>query len=392
MKACQNCNKCVGSVRSRFAQILDEDRFRSIDLGFLPSDKDDMYLCDCGETYCSIACAEEAFRSHHYCLCVAKVSALSQQIADFKFYCLSIEGCGDNLLLLAQLLGVLASRCKGIYSEFEQSICELMTFTNRPFQEVARPPVGSERDSEWLEWLDGTISTAFELMAAAMGPQNVIFGTFFSRKQESFMVLSRLLALFELNNIDICIPSSLSKDIRSLSNTAEQLDAVLREKEVVMRLLWNDEARGIYEEEDELDVDDDEEMEEGESDDEDHCHDDHDENHIEELISQIRSEVSELSRAELLECEYPDFHGTGFFVSVARTNHSCDPNVVMEFENGNNVVSCRALRDINEGEELRMSYIGAPSRKSVSMRRAQLKDYLFHCTCPKCLEEDVANH
>jgi hypothetical protein len=59
----------------------------------------------------------------------------------------------------------------------------------------------------------------------------------------------------------------------------------------------------------------------------------------------------------------------------------------MDFEDGCALVTCKALRPIAQGEELMMSYIGRPDEKSKSARQAQLKDYLFDCSCEKCLSE-----
>ena len=381
VNACQNCHVGLGSIRARFAQILSEERFQGIDLSCLPDSGKDIIYCGCGEIYCSIECASEAFKKHHRFLCVSQTGTSSQAVSDFKFYCLSIEGCGDNLLLLAQLLCVLVTQSESTLDGFEKNIQHLLTYTNRPFEEVARPPSGSDRDTEWIEWLESTIGEAFELLRIALSPQHEIFSRFFSNKPEAFQVMSRLLAMFELNNIDISIPSKLGQTVTDLS-TSVNLVPILREKEVVMRLLWNDEARGIYEDEeeddDEMEYEEEEEMEES------HDHD-HGCGDVDEMIEQVREQVSHLSLTELLECEYPDFHGTGFFTSVARTNHSCDPNVVMDFDDGNAVVTCKALRDIVPGQELRMSYIARPEEKSVSARQSQLKDYLFECRCSRCI-------
>ena len=389
VKACQNCHKVIDSTRLQMSQILCEDRFMTVDLGCLPDNHDAYVSCDCGETYCSIDCGQEAFRKHHYCLCVSKTGACAQAVSDFKFFCLSIEGCGDNLLLLSQLLALLASDASGSYPKFEAAVRDLLTYTNFPFEDVARPPAGSERDAGWLDWLRATVTEAFELLANAFRPQNEIFNQFFCQKNDAFALMSRLLAMFELNNIDISFPSILSRRFADLVSSGAPVSRILQEKEVVMRLLWNDEARGIYE--DDVYESDGEEYDHNMSDDvheegEDDCHSHHI-GDVDEMIEQIRGEVRSQPVTDLLRCEFPEFHGTGFFTSVARTNHSCDPNVEMNFEQGNCVVCCKALREITAHEELRMSYIGSPNKLSLQLRRAQLKDYLFTCDCRMCSAE-----
>jgi hypothetical protein len=391
VKACQNCHRPLGSIKDQLATVFDEDRFRSsVDLSVLDGHDSSVphVNCECGELYCSPECGADAYRKHHYCLCVSHSGGASQAVSDFKFYCLSIEGCGDNLLLLSQLLAVCCSRSDGSTEKFYKMLEEILTFTNVPFNEVARPPSGSDRDEEWNQWLESTITEAFNLLASALAPQNTVFQSFFADRTGSFAIMSRILAMFELNNIDIAITTKLKESVANLSSHGVNMLPLLRQKEVVMRLLWNDEARGIYEDDDEEDEIDDEMEEQDEGGEVEECCDSHhDDNYVDELIAGISEEVAQMSLAELLDSEFPSFHGTGFFTSVARTNHSCDPNIVMDFDNGNATVCCKALRDIGAGEELRMSYIARPETKSKAQRHAQLKDYLFECSCSKCQQE-----
>ena len=384
VKACQNCHKPLGSIREQFKTLFNEERFERVDVSALPDDGNDLVNCVCGEIYCSIQCGAEAHERHHFCLCVVGSGIHGEAVAAFKYFCLSIEGCGDNLLLLSQLLATVCSKSQGKYENFRGLLDELLTFTNRPFNEVARPPDGSERDAGWEKWLEETLSEAFELLCKALVHQTEIFGQFFANKIESFSILSRLLSIFELNNIDIAIPSKLGAQVLELSRRGFPVDPIVREKEVIMRALWNDEARGIYE--DEIDEDDDQEMSDMDDSDSDEVDEHfHDNESIDEMLNEIRSQVSEIPIERLLEeSEYPNFHGTGFFLSVARTNHSCEPNVSMDFDDGKAIVSCKTLRDINPGEEIRMSYISCPSIRSKKVRQSLLKDYLFTCNCSLC--------
>jgi hypothetical protein len=67
---------------------------------------------------------------------------------------------------------------------------------------------------------------------------------------------------------------------------------------------------------------------------------------VDDLLERIREDVNLMSFDELLDSEYPNFHGTGLYISVACTNHSWKPNVSMDFNEGSAVVSCTAIRDI----------------------------------------------
>ena len=383
VKACQCCHRSIGSVREQFQTIFSEERFENIDLSVLPYSGSSAVYCACGEVYCSPECAARSFSEHHRFLCVSHCGLHSEAISNFKYYCLSIEGCGDNLLLLAQLLGVLSSN--------PSMLQELLTYTTRPFNEVARPGFGQERDVEWEKWLECTISEAFTLLDKALSPQHVFFANFFANRVKAFQICSRLLSMFELNNIDIAIPSQLAARVRTMA-PSPTLDKILREKEVVMRALWSDESRGVYDEpeyeEDDGVSDDLDEESEIESDTETMHDEQHDDNHVTAMLEELRSEIANVPLSELLvESSFPDFHGTGFFCSVARTNHSCVPNVTMDFTRETSTVVCTALDNIPVGVELRMSYISNPGSKSTQVRRNQLIDYLFECQCPLCIKQ-----
>ncbi len=393
VKACQNCHRPFGGLKNQIGQLFSEERFSHVDLSMLDSAHNDtIFNCQCGEMYCSPDCASEAYKKHHRYLCVA--GPFGEPVAEFKYQCLSVEGCGDNLLLLGQLLAVLESRSNGDITAFETSVKDLMTYTNRRFEEVARPAYGQSRDAEWHEWLHTTILDSFVLLKKALIPQSQLFSTFFANEPQAFEICSRILSIFELNNIDIAIPTGMEANLKSLySNTDNQnkLVEILREKEVVMRALWSDEARGVYEDEpedeEEIGSDQDNYDEEDEDIESEHMHE---EGAVDEMLEEIRNEVSILSVEELLSSEFPDFHGTGFYLTVARTNHSCSPNVVMEFENFNSIVTCKSVSDIEPNQELRMSYISLPDTKSVKTRQSQLVDYLFVCNCKRCEEEKIS--
>ena len=388
VKACQNCHRSLGGMKDQMSQIFAEDRFAHVDLGlFEISQSFPIFTCHCGEMYCSPECASEAYKKHHRYLCVA--GPFGEAVAEFKYQCLSVEGCGDNLLLLGQLLAVLESRSHEDITAFEASIKDLMTYTNRLFEEVARPPHGQERDAEWLDWLHTTILESFVLLKNALVPQSKIFSSFFAHESQAYEICSRILSIFELNNIDIAIPTGLESNLKSMYlNTSfrTKFVEILREKEVVMRALWSDEARGVYEdeEEDEEGEEQDDDFEEDNETDSEHMHED---GAVDEMLEEIRNEVALVSVEELLSSECPNFHGTGFYLTVARTNHSCTPNVVMEFENFNSVVICKSLCEIEPNSELRMSYISVPEKKSVKTRQSQLVDYLFVCNCKRCEEQ-----
>ena len=83
-----------------------------------------------------------------------------------------------------------------------------------------------------------------------------------------------------------------------------------------------------------------------------------------------------------------DSHG-GLFLTLARINHSCRPNVVHCWRPGLQQTLVLALRDIEIGEELFTIY-GPSECMDTKGRRDYLHDrFAFNCTCEMCTEGNV---
>ncbi|KAL1529564.1 hypothetical protein AB1Y20_000508 [Prymnesium parvum] len=77
--------------------------------------------------------------------------------------------------------------------------------------------------------------------------------------------------------------------------------------------------------------------------------------------------------------------GTALYSRLARLNHSCAPNAHVRFDrSGGHEADVVATRDIEEGEEVTISYIDCNERARVRERREELADYGFVCDCRKC--------
>ncbi|KXX73039.1 SET domain and MYND-type zinc finger protein 6 [Madurella mycetomatis] len=68
---------------------------------------------------------------------------------------------------------------------------------------------------------------------------------------------------------------------------------------------------------------------------------------------------------------------------LAMVNHSCVPNAFIGFDKRTAVL--RAERDIQDGEEITISYIDNTLPKAA--RHEALKLYHFHCDCPRCKDD-----
>ncbi|CAG9464172.1 unnamed protein product [Pedinophyceae sp. YPF-701] len=98
-------------------------------------------------------------------------------------------------------------------------------------------------------------------------------------------------------------------------------------------------------------------------------------------------DVAALARALGWRCSVA-CSGTGFFPLQSLLNHSCDPAllVAMDYDGGSSSVTLLARRDIRAGEELTISYVD--TALPTDERGELLRDYGFTCTCPRCMADD----
>lgn len=73
----------------------------------------------------------------------------------------------------------------------------------------------------------------------------------------------------------------------------------------------------------------------------------------------------------------------GLFLKASRINHSCTPNVHVDYNPTISMLTVHATRDINENEELHYSYIPHIC-KSPAQRDKGLRFWRFSCDCAAC--------
>ncbi|WJX17760.1 Histone-lysine N-methyltransferase atxr4 [Trifolium repens] len=78
--------------------------------------------------------------------------------------------------------------------------------------------------------------------------------------------------------------------------------------------------------------------------------------------------------------------GNAVYILPSFYNHDCDPNAhIIWIDNA--VAKLKTLRDIDEGEELRICYIDA-SMDHNARRKLLFRGFGFHCNCSRCLHGD----
>eukprot|EP00814_Leptocylindrus_danicus_P006492 CAMPEP_0116031374 /NCGR_PEP_ID=MMETSP0321-20121206/17470_1 /TAXON_ID=163516 /ORGANISM="Leptocylindrus danicus var. danicus, Strain B650" /LENGTH=791 /DNA_ID=CAMNT_0003506475 /DNA_START=469 /DNA_END=2842 /DNA_ORIENTATION=- len=107
-------------------------------------------------------------------------------------------------------------------------------------------------------------------------------------------------------------------------------------------------------------------------------------------LSNGDEEVPSFDGGDDMDRLFTPLDGTAVFSLACKMNHSCAPNVLVRYRCGWGehqplVLQCIALRDIDEGEELCISYIRSDG--SLEERREALQNYGFRCECSKCKED-----
>jgi hypothetical protein len=90
-----------------------------------------------------------------------------------------------------------------------------------------------------------------------------------------------------------------------------------------------------------------------------------------------------------LEDDGSEFFGYGCWPSASYFNHSCAPNV--DKERDGRVWLFRAARDIEEGEQLCITYLSGQERKLGREQRMKLlrENWGFECACQRCAESEA---
>lgn len=409
VRACARCSGFVGLAQGQLETIFSEERFmplvQALKLvmpkwdaemqALMPQAGASPVQCahGCGEWYCSAGCRDAHWQHNHNLLCTGAIQSEDHPLIRFKYHALEHA---DTLLLAAQVLAHLVNRAKaaGGPAALPAMVQELLGFCHAPFGQACRAPPGGVKDEAFLVHTNGLLEEAARLLRDAFVLHSPVEAQMLF--EQGGYLLSEIMGLFEYNNIDVDIASPVAAFFQKKAEAllpmagsdplaAQELaaiDRLLREKECVMRFLWNGEATGIFDDDDE----DDDDMDEGCGEDE--CELD-DGEITDKKLAEMAADVQKLSFQELLAAPWPSLHGTALFLSVARLNHSCEPSLRIDFPDNCASLAATVLRPIAAGEELKISYIRQEA--DVQKRRQQLLEYGFACDCPRCQQEEASS-
>jgi len=407
--ACANCMAFVGPLQTQLEVLFNEARFAPLAEALniagviakwdavLGGSAAQSVRCaqGCGEIYCSDACRTAHFSHSHNLLCTGPITTEDHPLIRFKYHALEHA---DTLLLAAQAMSFLVNRAKasGGGADVTRTLMqELLRFCHGPFRDVCRAPPGRPKDAEFYANTDNLISEAALLLKTAFevhAPEETA-----ALFEGGAAFLSELLGLFELNNIDVDIPSPVGPGItargRALLEAARAQDAaavqeaqllerLLREKEWLMRCVWGEETTGIFGDDEDRREDAKIDAIMAEAPDDDTA----DAKVAGHAMEEARLEVEKMSFEQLLAAQWPSLHGIALYTTVARSNHSCAPNVKIDFPDNSGRLTATSIAPIAAGEEMCISYID--QTVDVQVRRRRLLEYGFVCSCPRCAQED----
>ncbi|EPY27538.1 SET and MYND domain-containing protein [Angomonas deanei] len=107
----------------------------------------------------------------------------------------------------------------------------------------------------------------------------------------------------------------------------------------------------------------------------------------EAMLAEWTALVTQVAGKETLDQLETGTRGQGIYAAGCLFNHSCDPNLQVSYSYTNDeTLHVTALRDINKGEELCISYI-EETMPYLTRQQHLYEHYFFECGCPTCVEE-----
>lgn len=276
--------------------------------------------------YCSGKCAQEAWQAYHSILCVAKAENPAKMV-EFRAHA---DETNDIFNLAAMVVAkTVLTSLKHVGAGLSDE--EALQRAWEPFSmgwkalwwdSVGRPDdVATSEEDDFRKQLQELAEDSLEYLRCALPEPAARFPALFTLD-----VWGSIIGMFELNNLDVSIPSPVE-------------DYFLL---------------------------------------------------IDELEEPERSEAMQISQPLLdaLDQDYDEpCSGSAFYAVHSCMNHSCDPNTasVVPGKDGEAQAIIQCLKPIAKGEELTISYIDLDA--TWEERQDMLSDYGFRCACKRCRQE-----
>ena len=349
---CSHCFATMGSLDTRWGLVSGRYSKRQVD-------DSTIIQCryKCGHVYCCNECKEDAWKRHAL-LCTGCIEDNDHALIQFKVH--AVEHNEIFLMVADAVVGML----------LDTDFCDkMLDFCSTPWWHVATEPLlKSPTGLADATFLDGTLRRLCH---------------------ESSALLKQALVLHEEIDVarvhELCTTESFGK----LIGAFEQNAIGIRQRNPLCRSILDTHERRKYHK-DLMEC----LKQAGMMSDVDDTKDSHNEYSDDEIAHFLASlEMDEQASCDDLDGIFTPLDGTAMYATACKMNHSCHPNVVVLYKQPSIgkmplCIHVVALRDIEEGEELCISYID--SSEPVESRREELGNYGFECQCEKCVRDSNA--
>ncbi len=357
----------------------------------------------CGQLYCSALCEKLAWKTKgHDLLCTGLISeseAEEHPLIEFKIHAMQNN---EIFLVVGEIVCTVTNLVRRGVSPTNADF-PFTDFTGVPWWDVATHPLRSDPESSAeVEELDVALKFLCESSAKILLRHvRSVLGDDFPDSCLPYFTkdfFGKIIGTFEQNAIGVRLRNPIYDVLTDgedfgLNKRKDIHEEILK---VAIEARERDEARGCDGAECNSESDDDgddrseEEVEDSEA-------------GVEvEALPQITADSSPEDVTELLaaasvhsslyessgfDSVFPPLDGTALFSTACKMNHSCIPNVFVQYRGGWGqqrplVLECVAVRDIQPGEELCISYVDCDL--DTEERRQELLNYGFFCECPRC--------
>jgi len=339
-RTCGNCFRFLGTLEEQLAHHRELLEMQSLPI----HNASGIVRCvhECGELYCSEECRNEALFRHHNILCVGTLQVQEHPLFQFKSHAILHN---ELFLLAGQVLAVILSSWRLNGGQLNQHVLPFAQLHKKLWWEV----VTDVQEDILKSIMDESLKLLRQAFVLQLRPEEYQFLEFL--RVDFF---ATLLGLLDLNNHTIDIKAPLQIVYSSLAEQGTHPSGLTLE---VLKPI----AEAIAREQDNyLDED--------------------------EAYPSEGCSMGENYSEPHLQDIFPAFEGLGIFPNIAMMNHSCVPNANVRFGDDRTAVVV-ALRDIQPGEELTISYI--ENDMPLEARQKELQEYGFICDCPLCSQQAI---
>ncbi len=334
---CANCHGFVGTLGTQLdvlhKKVSREDTEQLATRAMQPQGSEDEVLSkgivfceqECGEMYCSPACAREHWNRSHCLLCTGSMVE-DEPLVNFKMHAIKTN---EIFLMVADHFAEICTRVDAAVGEVEdenqkkqyaeaaarEATQPYATFVRNLWWDVALPHEG-EDPRELAESLINLVNESWNYLNIALCLEQRGLAEYLSVEY-----MSRTIGMFEQNNVGVRLQSPLAdkvgmlepgeEQVKTWSTAVEQIAATLPPPMECMECEdeEEEEGEGVGEREEE-----EEEEESGDP--------------AYDAMFRVLEEYGDTTI-------FPPVDGAAFYLKICKINHSCEPNVRVEYKHGN---------------------------------------------------------